>query len=137
MANKCWPQAAWKDLLEKSALTWPEREHQVLAGKNAHEQLDFLQDLSAQYPQIKRIACESLPELTQRLTQAACLIAGDTGVRNLALATHTPTLGIFFKTVPYRYWPRYEPWHDAVFDPHGNPPSPDQVFACLQQKLKV
>jgi len=38
---------------------------------------------------------------------ATALVSNDTGIRNLAIATETPTVGIFISTLPFNYQPRF------------------------------
>src|SRR5690606_18663406 len=78
----------------------------------------------------------SLEALAPWMAQVSVLVCGDTGVRNLALATHTPTLGVFFSTLPYRYWPRYEPFHEAIFLRDGSVPSKTDILTGLEALLQ-
>ena len=64
------------------------------------------------------------------LKGATLVVSNDTGIRNLAITMQTPTVGIFFYTVPYRYWPRYGS-HEVVFEHSGAIPSVDSVFESI------
>ena len=72
----------------------------------------------------------SLEQTIALMKAAACVISNDTGIRNLAISTDTPTVGIFFSTIPYRYWPRYGK-HISVFNHDGSMPS----VAAVQQAI--
>jgi ADP-heptose:LPS heptosyltransferase len=65
---------------------------------------------------------------------AQCVISNDTGIRNLAISTETPTVGIFFSTIPFRYWPRYGR-HIAVFNADGSVPSVTAVYQAIENVL--
>ena len=58
----------------------------------------------------------------------------DTGIRNLGIAAEIPTVGIFFATTPFLYWPRI-PIHDNVFNADGSPPAVDAVYAAARAML--
>jgi ADP-heptose:LPS heptosyltransferase len=77
----------------------------------------------------------SLDLTIQFLASSDLVISNDTGVRNLAISVDTPTLGIFFSTVPHRYWPRGFGRHKAVFLPEGEIPVVEQVAAEARQLL--
>ncbi|MCK4830921.1 lipopolysaccharide heptosyltransferase family protein, partial [bacterium] len=61
------------------------------------------------------------------LGNAVLLVSNDTGIRNAAIATETPTVGIFFSAVVFRYWPRGG-IHEVVFHHDFSVPSVDEVF---------
>ena len=63
------------------------------------------------------------------IANADLVICNDTGIRNMAIAYHTPTVGLFMGTLPYRYWPRFDQ-HAIVFDITGQQPSVDNVLAA-------
>ena len=79
----------------------------------------------------------SLDELIKYLSEVRLCVSPDTGVRNVAIATHTPTVGIFYSTVPYRYWPTYENGHDAAFIRNGEIPSIEEVEKVIIKNLNT
>ncbi|SJN12166.1 lipopolysaccharide biosynthesis protein, putative [Halomonas citrativorans] len=130
--NKSVPQDVWKTLILRAASQFPDYQHILLEGANESEKGDFLLAEAAQHANITIQHKLPLNELTHTMARADLLVCGDTGVRNLALATHTPTLGIFYSTLPYRYWPRYEPQHRCLFNQDGRIPDVDQMLEAME-----
>ena len=76
-----------------------------------------------------------LDDTLSLLANAELVVSNDTGIRNLAICCPTTTVGIFYSTVPYRYWPRYGK-HDAVFQADGSIPSVNAVQKSIKAILK-
>ncbi|EWH02811.1 glycosyltransferase family 9 protein [Halomonas sp. BC04] len=108
----------------------------LLEGHKAEESGDFLAEVVARHTNVEIQPRMPLEELAPWMAAVSALACGDTGVRNLALATHTPTLGIFFRTLPYRYWPRYEDCHEAVFLRSGEMPGKTDILQGLEELLQ-
>ncbi|MGL5336380.1 MAG: glycosyltransferase family 9 protein, partial [Enterovibrio sp.] len=51
--------------------------------------------------------------------------------------THTPTVGIFFATVPFRYTPRYELIHHIVMNANASIPSVAQILTSIEHALSL
>lgn len=126
-ARKTWPVSHWRDLLIKMAVNHHDTDHVVLSGVGMHERSeDIGAAISKQHTNIISLRSMELEEVSTCIREATCLISNDTGVRNLAIALGTKTVGIFFSTVPYRYLPTTAD-HIAVFNSDGLMPSVDQV----------
>lgn len=136
VASKSLTLEAWSRLIEQAAQALPQYQHVLLEGHKAEESGDFLAEVVARHPNVSVQPRMGLDELSHWMAEVSVLVCGDTGVRNLALATHTPTLGIFFSTLPYRYWPRYEPCHEAVFRRSGEVPSEEEILSELKGLLQ-
>jgi ADP-heptose:LPS heptosyltransferase len=134
-SDKSSTPAAWCRLVELAARKLPDYQHVLLEGVGEHESGRFLSETVAKHPNVAIQPRLPLPELIDFIAGSRVLVAGDTGVRNVALATHTPTVGIFFRTVPYRYWPRYESCHNAVFYRDGQVPGESDIVASLVDLL--
>lgn len=137
IAEKSLPPTAWCELIDLAASRFPGYRHVLLEGNKAEERGDFLADIVARHTNVTVQPRLDLDELATFMAASRVLVSGDTGVRNLALATHTPTLGIFFMTVPFRYWPRYEDCHEAVFHRDGRIPSEGDVLSGLAELLET
>ncbi|WP_428776418.1 glycosyltransferase family 9 protein [Vibrio sp.] len=122
-----------KQLLEQAVAALPNFQHVFLEGKNDFEKGDFLQDLTAQ-SNFSIQPCLSLEELVAEIARARLVVAPDTGVRNVAISTHTPTVGIFYSTVPFRYTPQ-EAKHKIVMSADGAVPTSEQIVAAIQTSL--
>ena len=126
-APKCWEISKFKELIEKLSLKYPDTKHIILQGVGANEK--FL-DL---YEPLKEKANVSLQEVMpldktmQFLANSKCVVANDTGLRNMAIAVETPTVGLFFMTGAFRYWPR-DGKHDCVFNPDHTSPDVESVY---------
>jgi len=66
------------------------------------------------------------------VANADLIICNDTGIRNMAIAYHTPTVGLFMASLPFRYYPRFDK-HIAVFDVSGEAPSVDNAFSAVDK----
>ncbi|PMR74682.1 glycosyltransferase family 9 protein [Billgrantia endophytica] len=135
VAEKSLSQQSWSRLIGQAAIEFPDYQHVLLEGSKREESGDFLHDVVAQHDNVVVQDRMGLESLAHWMASSSVLVSGDTGVRNLALATHTPTLGIFFMTVPFRYWPRYENCHDAVFHRDGQVPGTTDILQGLQELL--
>lgn len=132
---KCWPQERFAELIVRSIATYPDFEHIILEGIRDYEKVDVLMEGLHGYPNVRKIDPMPLDELMPFLGKARIVVSGDTGIRNMAIAAGTPTVGIFFFTVPYRYLPIDER-HRAVFNAEGHEPNTDEVMRCITERLK-
>ncbi|NOH80832.1 glycosyltransferase family 9 protein [Vibrio sp. RE86] len=121
------------EVLEKAVQENPNHTHVYLEGKNDFEKGDFCQEL-LKYPNFKIQSCLPLDELIELTAKATLMVAPDTGVRNIAISTHTPTVGIFYATVPFRYTPLYER-HDIVMNADGSIPTTAQITDAISHAL--
>jgi ADP-heptose:LPS heptosyltransferase len=121
-------------VLEQAIQENPNHTHVYLEGKNDFEKGDFFKKL-LEYPNFKIQACLPLEELIELTAKATLMVAPDTGVRNVAISTHTPTVGIFYATVPFRYTPLYER-HTIVMNANGDIPSTEQITSAIKQSLQ-
>lgn len=117
-------------LLEQALATFPEHQHIYLEGKNDYEKGDYLRHLTS-HENFSIQPCLPLDELAEFIAKASLLVAPDTGIRNLAIATHTPTVGIFYSTVPFRYTPLTGE-HRIVMNADGSIPTNAQIVAKIQ-----
>lgn len=135
MKDKILSKDQMREVVEKSMAVLPDYQHIYLEGKNDFEKGEFLEDLTSR-DNFSIQECLPLDELVMKVAQASLLVAPDTGVRNIAISTHTPTVGIFYFTVPYRYTPLYEP-HHIVMRSDASIPSSDEIVAVTKIALSV
>ena len=107
---------------------YSEYNHIILQGIGEHEK--FLEIYEPLENKSNVLLQEVLPieDVMQFLSDSRCLVSNDTGVRNMAIATQTPTVGLFFMIPPFRYWPREEK-HDCVFNIEYKSPDIDDVYS--------
>jgi ADP-heptose:LPS heptosyltransferase len=131
---KCWPQERFAELIERMATAYPNIRHIVLEGIQEYEKVDALMETLHAYPNVQKIDPMPFEEIMPFLGKARMVVSGDTGIRNMAIAAGTPTVGIFFFTVPYRYLPK-NARHQAVFNADGSLPDADDVFSNMTKLL--
>lgn len=132
--NKCWPQQYFVQLIDRCACEYPQHDHILLQGTGDWESVASLMQQLQQHDNVSMQEAMPLLETIALMKAADCVVSNDTGIRNLAISTDTPTVGIFFSTIPYRYWPRYGK-HIAVFNADGSQPSVDAVYAAVNTVL--
>ena len=133
-ANKCWPQEHFVKLIDQCARAYPGHEHILLEGTAEWETVTPLQQQLQQHHNVIVQKAMPLDQTIALLKAADCVISNDTGIRNLAISTDTPTVGIFFATIPFRYWPRYGR-HNAVFNADGSIPTVAAVYQAVENVL--
>jgi ADP-heptose:LPS heptosyltransferase len=126
MDAKCWEKEKFKDAIDKLSDEFKDYEHVILQGIGEHEK--FLEIYEPLQDKLNVVLQEklSLEDVMHFLAQSSLLVSNDTGVRNMAIATQTPTVGIFFMIPPFRYWPREEK-HDCVYNIEYTSPDVDAV----------
>ncbi|HFC9448374.1 TPA: glycosyltransferase family 9 protein [Vibrio cholerae] len=133
-ASKILTQEQMKQFLEQAVTTFPDYQHVYLEGKNDFEKGDFLTDLT-RYNNFSIQPCLPLDDLVDYIAKARLVVAPDTGVRNIAVSTHTPTVGIFYSTVPFRYTPM-DGRHHIVMNANGEIPTTSQIITTMTTALK-
>lgn len=113
--QKCWPKDHFIALIEQMAQHYPNYKHVLMEGIGSHEKLDDMAEKLSKYPNVIKQEALKLDDVYPYLGKATMVVSNDTGVRNMAVAVNTPTVGIFFITSPFRYWPR-DSIHEVVFD---------------------
>jgi len=132
--TKQWPAENFVQLIARIAQAYPGIEHLVLEGIAP---LDSVRPIVGPLQGLANVSAQGtreLPEAVSLLKGALLVVSNDTGIRNLAIAAETPTVGIFFSTVPFRYWPRAES-HDVVFTPDGTVPGVTEVAAAVERAI--
>ena len=126
-AHKCWESNKFKDLIGRMAEDYPSYCHVILRGIKDDEQFDDIVEPLSVFDNV--ITKDSMPlEKTMKyLGEASLVICNDTGIRNMAIGANTPTVGIFFATGPFRYWPRYG-LNDVVFNSDYTSPEVVDVY---------
>ena len=132
--SKCWPRDSFVNLIVSAADQFPNYDHVVLGGIGGQESEQQYASLRLANSKIKLQKALPLIELLRLLHGSDLVVANDTGVRNLAISLQVPTVGIFFSTVPYRYWPRWG-YHEAVFTSDGRPPQTRDVLQSMRKAL--
>jgi len=129
--NKCWSGKNFTTLIDQLSDLYPDYQHVILQGIREDENfLEIYDPLSAK-DNVALQQTMNLNEVMQFLSNSHLLISNDTGIRNMAIAAHTPTVGIFLLIQPFKYWPR-EGGHDCVFDLESQPSVKDVYKSAIR-----
>lgn len=134
--GKTWPKNNFIDLGWKMATAFPHYRHIFLDGLDQHEKVDDIIEQLSNLNNIEKQEVLPYEKAMEYLGKATMVICNDTGVRNMAITVNTPTVGIFFNTVPYRYWPR-DGLHEIAFGENHTVPTPEDVFEIASVHLKT
>lgn len=127
MENKCWKKEKFKILIDKLSDKYPNYNHIVLQGIKENEKFLEIYEPLQNKTNVLLQEVMQLDDAMQFLSNSRCLVSNDTGVRNMAISTQTPTIGLFFMIPPFRYWPR-EKKHDCVFNIDYKSPEINDVY---------
>lgn len=136
MKNKCWEEEKFVQLIKQLSTKYNDYEHVILQGIKDDEKFEDIYSSFESNTNVSLHEPMPLEETMQYLADTKCLVSNDTGVRNMAIAVETATVGIFFTTIPYRYWPK-DNKHECVFNMAYSSPSIDDVFEATNKVLKV
>jgi len=132
--EKCWEEFKYRDCIKKLSDEYRDYEHVILQGiKDDEKFLDIYEPLQDKENIVLQTPME-LNEVMQYLSDSSLVVSNDTGIRNMAIAVETPTVGIFFLTGAFRYWPR-DNKHECVFNLEYTSPSVEQVCQTIQNLL--
>jgi ADP-heptose:LPS heptosyltransferase len=131
---KCWEKDKFLKLIDILSSKYKEYDHIILQGIKDDEKFLEIYNPLKEKQNVKLQEVMSLDEVMQFLSNTRLLISNDTGIRNMAIATQTPTIGIFFDIPPFRYWPR-ESKHDCVFNIEYTSPSVEDLKTSATKLL--
>lgn len=129
--SKCWPTENFRQLIETMSNDYPEHDHLLLEGIMEWEKSTTILGDGNTKTNIGSITSDEYDDTVSLLKGANLVVANDTGIRNLAVVCETPTVGIFFDTYPFRYWPRDNNHEIVLPDGEGVPPVEEVRNACL------
>jgi len=113
--NRCYPIEEWFMLLKKLSQQFADHTFYILNGTQESE--NYEKKIHAlEIHNIKPLPSQSLSELSKKLLKAKLFISNDTGLRHLAIAHRTPTVGFFTNTCPGRNLPTYEDTHLLILE---------------------
>ncbi|MGY2575667.1 glycosyltransferase family 9 protein [Vibrio sp. C8] len=126
--SKCYPMEQYKEVIRRLATRYPHLKFVLLEGVKPEESHDSWNGVFESHSNVTYQQRMPIDDVVEFLAKATLVISNDTGIRNAAIATHTPTLGLFIGTVPFRYLPSYES-HYIVYNPDKSIASVEQVEA--------
>ena len=125
--NKCWEKDKFRVLIDKLSDQYTDYDHIILQGIGEHEKFLEIYEPLKEKLNVSLQKVLQLDDAMQFLANSRCVVTNDTGVRNMAIAVDTPTIGIFFLTAAFRYWPRDDK-HDCVFNLDYISPDIEDVY---------
>ncbi|MCW9023528.1 MAG: glycosyltransferase family 9 protein [Gammaproteobacteria bacterium] len=135
-SNKCWSATHFSELISQLSDQYSEHEHIVLEGIAEWESIDGVMRGLQDKQNVTPLQLANIDETFSLLMGAHLLVSNDTGIRHMAIASEIPTVGIFFHTIPFRYWPRFG-LHDAVFNSDGSPPEVESVLNSVNKIMSA
>ncbi len=135
MKNKCWSEDKFTALIGQLSDQYSDYQHVILQGIRKDEKFLEIYSPISHKKNVKLQETMSLEGVMQFLANSHLLISNDTGIRNMAIATQTPTIGIFFDIAPFKYWPN-EKIHDCVFNENYQQPSVGNVSYSAQSMME-
>lgn len=121
-------------LLEDATHRFPEQTHIFLEGLNETEKGGYLTPLQEK-DNFKIQPCMDLKALIEFIAKAHLVVSVDTGVLNVAVSTHTPCVGLFYSTNPYRVMPRYESIYKIAMNSDSTIPSNKLIIEQMDHFL--
>ena len=132
--HKCWEYSKFTSLIDLMANKYNNYQHIILQGIKEDEKFLEIYEPLQKRPNITLQSPMPLDDVMQFLANSSCVISNDTGIRNMAIAVETPTVGIFFFTGAFRYWPR-DGKHSCVFNLEYSSPSVDEVYLATKDLM--
>lgn len=133
--DKCWEEDKFSGLIIEMTMQYTNYHHVILEGIKDDEKFENIYNTTKHMPNVVKQKAMPLNETMDYLNNASIVVCNDTGIRNMAIAVNTPTVGIFNVTGPYRYWPR-NGIHEIVFNPNFTSPSINDARNCCEKILK-
>ena len=132
--DKCWPGPHFGQLIARMSDAYPQFEHLVLRGIEDWESIQAILTPLQHLENVQAVSANEVEETVSLMKGAKLLVSNDTGIRHIGIVCNTPTLGLFFSTEVFRYWPRFGN-HEAIFNGDGSIPDVDTVFAAAKRIL--
>lgn len=133
--NKKWEEEKFNLLVDNMSKEFPNDKHIILQGIQEKEQFLGVYKNLEDRDNVTLKAPMELDETMQFLADSKCIVSNDTGIRNMALAVETPTVGIFFATGAFRYWPR-DGVNECVFNLEYSSPDVSDVYETTKKLIR-
>lgn len=136
MQNRCWSETNFVGLIKYMLEKYPNYQHVVLQGIKEDEKFENIYAPFADNPKVIHQPALPIEDIYDYLATASLVVVGDTGIRNMAIASNTPTLGIMWvdHISPLRYLPKVRE-HEVVFNTDFVPPSLNEVTTSAKKLM--
>ncbi len=132
---KIWEKERFAGLINKSMRDYPQYQHVLLIGLDDWEK-SWANEMATHIDKPEALQRMQGGEQTETLvTHARCVVVNDTGIRNLAIARGTPTLGIFPRGILFGYVPRFG-LHDVTYTTENSFPEVDDAYTTFTNLLQ-
>lgn len=127
--HRCWGDNNFIELIKLMKEKYPQYNHVILKGIKENEQFNEVYEPFKNDTNVIHQCALPLNKVYDYLAEASLVVVGDTGLRNMAIGTHTPTIGLIFAfgISAIRYLPKTQN-HAVVFNQDYSKPSPKIVF---------
>lgn len=132
---KAWQAEHFAELIRQMSGEYPGYQHILLGGVADWEDQVCQKILQQTDGRDNLRYIRGSDETPALINGATALVSNDTGIRNLAIATETPTVGIFISTLPFNYQPRFGR-HKVIFATEGGQPEVTTVKTALLEILQ-
>jgi ADP-heptose:LPS heptosyltransferase len=132
-----WGSENFKNLITEMRKLYPGYKHIILKGIKKDEVFDDIYAPFEEYSDVIHQDALPLEEIYDFLAAASLVIVGDTGIRNMAIATNTPTVGLIFArgVSPQRYLPKVQ-IHQVVYNTEYEKPSVEAVIKMISYVME-
>lgn len=134
--SKSWSEDSFVKLIRASQERFPEYEHVIWPGSAEWERercRKIVRETGAQELVVK--AGSPVPSPIEIARSAQLYVGNDTGIRHVAIATGTPTIGFFRTAPPFRYTPRWG-HHRAIFARDGGDAGVEEGLTAMEEELR-
>ena len=134
--HRCWSEDKFIELIKLMAVEYPDYKHVVLKGIGKTEHFNNIYNPYSNIENVIHQDALPIEDIYDYLAQSSLVIVGDTGIRNMAIASNTPTLGIMWIAgiSPMRYLPKTKE-HQVVITIDGQQTSTDKVYNATKDLL--
>ena len=134
--SKCWDEENFVQLMKKMVEEYPEYSHVVLKGINNDEHFNDIYKPFKEKTNVIHQDALPLEKIYDYLAQASLLVSADTGIRNMAISTNTPTVGIMLAlgAAPFRYYPRLD-IHKVAYTLEYSQPDVNNVYSITRKQM--
>lgn len=133
---RCWGGENFIELIKLMKEKYPHYKHIVLKGIKENEQFNEVYQPFKNDENVIHQNALPLDKIYDYLAESSLVVVGDTGLRNMAIGVHTPTIGIMFTPYisPMRYLPKTQN-HQVVFNTQCQKPSVNDVYQSISEIL--
>jgi ADP-heptose:LPS heptosyltransferase len=134
--ERCWEPQKFIKLIKLMSVEYSNYKHIILQGINPSEHFSEIYEPFKEKKNVLHQKALPLEGIYDYLAQSSLVIVGDTGIRNMAIASNSPTLGLMWAPYisPLRYLPKVQE-HQVVFNTEFTQPSVEDVYISTKEMI--